>query len=82
MEQPLKTQIERLKKNLKRINKLNNANLQESVERGKTLEGIKKLVDGCKNQIPEGLWTRLDGILQEYVERCTDVKRKLKNKGE
>ncbi len=80
MEQSLKTQIKRLRKNLRNMRKLNNANLHESVERGIALEKIKKLVESCKNQISDELYERLNEPIQEYVIRCTDVRKKARNK--
>ena len=65
-----KNKEKQFKARIKRLDYENICLFCEMAERGKALEKIRKIIDGCKELMPKEIHKKLHTIVYEYVERC------------
>jgi len=73
-----RSKIRKLEKSIDRLNKENRALYEESAQRGKEFEKLRRMIIDWKSQLPKVFSDNCMEVIKEYELRCTKSKRKHK----
>ena len=70
-ELPIQT-IKRLRRKVRFLQEKLAVFREESGERGKNLEKLIKITEGCEDLIDETVYEKIAGVLNGYTQRCEE----------
>jgi len=71
-----RSKIRKLEKSIDRLNKENRALYEESAQRGKEFEKLRRMIIDWKDQLPDVFNENCAQVIKEYENRCTKSKRR------
>lgn len=72
----LELKVNTLEKSLDRLKAENKVLYEESAQRGKEFEKLRRIIIDWKAQLPEVFLENCREVIREYEARCTKTKRK------